>query len=661
MNSIKYKKYKQGYFIEKEKHLYPFYCYKCLSFHSYSLKYNNYKGELYPDCPFIKYPISLGKFLDFGLSLFANEIQCKKCYVKFLSNPKINFNYCKESKSYICSYCLNNNSNNNKNNFIFSLKDLCFSCIEHNKKYQYYCTFCNKNLCADCYINHKKHEYILSLNYLDIKKYNKYIQKPEHGSRPNNKYLEIIKNHLKELPEDKKDNIDFFKTKLCENERDLNIFAETNFLLYLIVLKLYFKYVKYYNNKIIPFEVENNLNFFFQYEAFYIFRDKNKDDIYDKIRSTRHLTEDEESFFSYSDINSEYCIPSFNAIKNINIENYFKDIQKLELKKHICDFEKFYVKLLPKNNLLFIYIFFFLGRVEDDDYYDDVPDEEFNYLVKINNYEEIMDNKLENIIDICEYKINILIGIDKKHIKILNLQKNKIFVVDKLKYSEHRLTKIDILPNYKIIVINYQNILILSIANDNKLIIEKELVFNCDKIEKIIIFPDLNEFVFLKTYGILTDKKSDSKCNLIFKNCDTFQDISNLVLNLKNDIISLIELNNKVICGINNNEVFIINSKTKKILKRECYDFNFCEIYKLSETKIICSLKPEINYRRYMKISQYTIFDYNINENKIHYNSMIDFSERIYSESIFTLKKEAIFVHLKDTIVFKKLLLLNDN
>ena len=282
-------------------------------------------------------------------------------------------------------------------------------------------------------------------------------------------------------------------------------------------------------------------------------------------------------------------------------------------------------------------------------------------MVKVNNYEEIIDNKLENIIDICEYKINILIGIDKKHIKILNLQKNKIFVVDKLKYSEHRLTKIDILPNYKIIVINYQNILILSVANDNKLIIEKELVFNCDKIEKIIIFPDLNEFVFLKTYGIFTDKKSDSKCNLIFKNCDTFQDISNLVLNLKNDIISLIELNNKIICGINNNEVFIINSKTKKILKRECYDFNFCEIYKLSETKIICSIKPEINYRRYTKISQYTIFDYNINENKIHYNLMIDFSERIHSESIFTLKKEVIFVHLKDKIVFKKLLLLNDN
>ena len=216
------------------------------------------------------------KFLDFGLSLFANEIQCKKCYVKFLSNPKINFNYCKESKSYICSYCLNNNSNNNKNNFIFSLKDLCLSCIEHNKKNKYYCSFCNKNLCADCYINHKRHKYVLSFNYLDLKKYNhKYIKNPEHASRPNNKYLEIIKNHLKELPENS--NIDCLKTKLYENERDWNIFDETN--------------------KIIPFEVENNLNFFFQYEGFYIFKNKNKDDIYDKIRTTRYLTKDEESFF----------------------------------------------------------------------------------------------------------------------------------------------------------------------------------------------------------------------------------------------------------------------------------------------------------------------------------------------------------------------------
>ena len=60
----------------------------------------------------------------------------------------------------------------------------------------------------------------------------------------------------------------------------------------------------------------------------------------------------------------------------------------------------------------------------------------------------------------------------------------------------------------------------------------------------------------MKTYVIFTDKKSDSKFNLIFKNCDTFQDISNLFLNIKNNIISLIELNNKIICGINNNEVY---------------------------------------------------------------------------------------------------------
>ena len=89
MNFKIFNKYKKAYYIEKEKHLYPFYCYKCLCFHVYSLKYNNYKAEIYPGFPYAKKSISLKIFLDYGLCLFANEIKCNYCEIKFISNKKI--------------------------------------------------------------------------------------------------------------------------------------------------------------------------------------------------------------------------------------------------------------------------------------------------------------------------------------------------------------------------------------------------------------------------------------------------------------------------------------------------------------------------------------------------------------------------------------------
>ena len=684
MNLIKYRKYKQAYYIEKEKHLYPFYCYKCLSFHSYSLKYNNnYKGELYVDCPFVKNPLSLEKFLDFGLSLFANEIQCKECNSKFLSNPKINFYYCKENKFYICSYCLNNDSNNNKNNLIFSLNDLCLYCLEHNKKYKYCCSFCSKNLCEDCYINHKKHKYIFLLNHSSDEKNkskkkneNIYIKKPKNLSKYSIiHYLKIIKNYIKELIDENKDKneIDFFKTKLYEIQRDLNIFEETNYLLYLIVLKLCIKYVKHNKNEIIPFEVENNLNYFFKYKCNNVLEFKYRFDISQKIKSKRKLTEEEEIFFGLSDLNLNYSIPCFNAIKNINIGNYFKSVKEIEFKYNIGKFDDYNVKFLPKNNLLFIYIHGEGWDDEDDDY---EAERELNYLIKMNNYEDIMDYKFKNIIDICEYKINTFIAIDKKNIKFLNLKKNTIYISKEIQYFKDdynfydKLTKINILPNNKIIVLtNHEIILILSVDNNNnELIIEKELVFeDYDKIEKIIIFPNINEFILLETNicyieEIFVDpKETYSKYSIAFKNCDTFQDISKLTLILKSQIRALIELNNKIICAINDNELFIINSKTKKILNKECYKFNFNEIFKLCDTKFLCTLKSKNNL--YKESPQFIIFDYNINNNKIQFNSMIVFIESYFPSYIFLISilvKEAIFIYLEDKIYFKKLLMLND-
>ena len=294
----------------------------------------------------------------------------------------------------------------------------------------------------------------------------------------------------------------------------------------------------------------------------------------------------------------------------------------------------------------------------------------------MNNYEDIMDYKFKNIIDICEYKINTFIAIDKKNIKFLNLKKNTIYISKEIQYFKDdynfydKLTKINILPNNKIIVLtNHEIILILSVDNNNnELIIEKELVFeDYDKIEKIIIFPNINEFILLETNicyieEIFVDpKETYSKYSIAFKNCDTFQDISKLTLILKSKIRALIELNNKIICAINDNELFIINSKTKKILNKECYKFNFNEIFKLCDTKFLCTLKSKNNL--YKESPQFIIFDYNINNNKIQFNSMIVFIESYFPSYIFLISilvKEAIFIYLEDKIYFKKLLMLND-
>jgi hypothetical protein len=312
---------------------------------------DNYKAEINPGCPNFKNSISLKIFLDYGLSLFANLIQCTHCNLKFLSDPKTKFNYCKECKSYICNYCLNKNNHIDKH-FIISLKDIGLFCFGHNRKYKYSCSKCNKNLCETCYKKfHKKHNYIFDLNSLDIKDFDfikkGYIQKPKNI---NHTYqdLKFAKKYINEVSD--KNKINTFITKINEIQRNFLSFETTNYLLYLIVLKLYFKFFK--NNQkedIVPFEFENNLKCFFSYDNYYSFYYEYPYEIYETIESSRKLTKKEKEYKNYTQSSLKYCISPFTASPNAKITIYSKNIGELDWKIDYGNFDKYNVKLLLKN------------------------------------------------------------------------------------------------------------------------------------------------------------------------------------------------------------------------------------------------------------------------------------------------------------------------
>ena len=267
LNEYKFYKYKKPYYIEKEKKLTPFFCYKCICFHFYNLEFTNYKGKITCDCKYNKSSISLEKFLDYGLCLYSNEIKCIHCENKFLSDPKMDYSYCKECKSYICKYCINNKKHNSNNNyFTIGLNELWIICLEHNKKYKYCCSACNKNICEECCENHKKHKYILPLNNIDIKD-KKYINKPKDTNENINKFaLTYAKKKIRYLSVNKND--EEKKNSLLSivntTEKNLSKMKDTNYLIYLIVLKIYIIFFKYKLNNKMPYELENNLQCFYQ-------------------------------------------------------------------------------------------------------------------------------------------------------------------------------------------------------------------------------------------------------------------------------------------------------------------------------------------------------------------------------------------------------------
>ena len=669
-----YDKYKKSYYIEKEKQLTPFFCYKCLCFHFYSLSYtDNYKTEINPGCPNFKKSISLKIFLDYGLSLFSNLIQCTHCNLKFLSDPKTKFSYCKECKSYICHYCLNNNSHNDKH-FIISLKDIGLFCFGHNKKYKYSCSKCNKNICETCYKKfHKKHNYIFDLNSLDIKDYDfikeGYIQKPKNINQTYQD-LKFAKKYTNEVSD--KNKIKNFIAKMNEIERNFISFETSNYLLYLIVLKLYFKFFK--NNQkedIVPFELENNLKCFFSYDNYYSFYYDYRYEIYETIKSSRKLTQKEKEYKNYTQSSLKYCISPFTASPNAKISIFSKNIGELYWKNDYGRFEKYDVKLLLKNKLLFIFIVIISNKVDedlddDDDYNYYECEEAFYYLIDTQSLEDKSEKDpdgLKNIFDICEYKKNIIIGINSKEIKIFDFQNYKFTQINKMDYDEPLsfdiLVKINSLPNNKILAATkYGRVLLLSVQNNNQLILEKKYILKYGIISDVLILQNLEEAILLdkrKYRNEYFNLEQASKyvninpCKLIFNNYNNFQVKSILRFQIK--IISLIQLNKELICALSANEIYIINANNKKIMNKQKYNYTFEEIYKMDQSKFMCYCEDKYK-------NLYLIFDYNRIKNKISCNPLNVVNEDFsFSNLIYILEKQKIFIYIdrrKDKISLKK-------
>ena len=71
---------------------------------------------------------------------------CSKCN-KDISNFEFYINIDTKNK-IICGDCYKDRKN--EENKIVLFEDYITKCLEHNKKYEFFCTNCNKNLCQSC-------------------------------------------------------------------------------------------------------------------------------------------------------------------------------------------------------------------------------------------------------------------------------------------------------------------------------------------------------------------------------------------------------------------------------------------------------------------------------------------------------------------------------
>lgn len=670
MNFKIFNKYKGSYYKDKEKQLTPFFCYKCLCFHFYSMIIENDKAQLIIDCPHFKNPISLITFLDYGLSLFSNLIQCMHCNLKFLSSPKTNFNYCSKCKSYICNYCLNNNSPK-KQHVLIPLKDIGIFCLEHNSKFKYSCSKCTKSICEVCKEKeHKNHNFIFELEPLnkeDFECMNKgYIKKPRDANKTYQD-LKVAKKFINEVSD--KNKISSFKAKINEIQKEFSTFETTNYLLYLIVLKLFIKFFKNLQNEndvIFPFELENNLKNFSEYSDSCCFNNKYTDEIYQTIESIRELTEKEKEYKNYDKgIIQSYCLYPFLADPYINIENYTKSVRELEL-EHYGFVGGYNIKLLPQNKLVFIYL---IVSWEDSEGYGSFTDKiKYYYLIDPQSLENKLEKEhgLEDIIDICEYKKNIFIGISDSGIYVFGFQNYKFNIINEMEQSfGFFFDTVNSLPNNKILVSSGSVVLVLSMKDNNQLFFEKKYCFKNCQIDDILIFPNLEEFIFIdkRRYAKEVDtieksyKYVDTNfCKLVFMNYN-FQD--KCVMNFQKKIISLIQLDKELICALSVHEIFIININNKKILINQKYDYTFNEVFKYDGTKFICNCKDDEESEDI--INEFIlIFEYNKNHNTISFFILLTNYDRFsHPELIYIFEKQKAFFYVvggDEKIKFIKLL-----
>ena len=107
---------------------------------------------------------------------------CSKC-----NKDSSNFEFFVNShikKEIICEDCYR--QLNDKENKIILFEDYITKCLEHNKKYEMFCTDCNKNLCQSCKDEHlnSNHEVIcfdkILLTQEEIEKKKAYCEKAKH-------------------------------------------------------------------------------------------------------------------------------------------------------------------------------------------------------------------------------------------------------------------------------------------------------------------------------------------------------------------------------------------------------------------------------------------------------------------------------------------------
>ena len=112
-----------------------------------------------------------------------SEIICSKCNLNKNNRADVNFYKCYTCGIFLCQSC---NLNQKHNTFEYHIKD--YKCIEHNLKFNSYCTECKKNICVFCEKEHIDHNVI----------YYKDIFKNEGNLKDDNKDLKIKIDLLKD-------------------------------------------------------------------------------------------------------------------------------------------------------------------------------------------------------------------------------------------------------------------------------------------------------------------------------------------------------------------------------------------------------------------------------------------------------------------------------
>ena len=336
----------------------------------------------------------------------------------------------------------------------------------------------------------------------------------------------------------------------------------------------------------------------------------------------------------------------------VNIAAYTKSVRELEL-EHSGRVGKYNIKLLPQNKLVFIYLV--LSWEECYDGESCTAKEKYYYLIDPQSLENKLekDHGLENIIDICEYKKNIIIGISNLSIKVFDFQNYKFNEINEMEESfEIFFDTVNSLPNNKILVSSCSTILVLSMQDNNQLFFEKKYSFDNYQIDDILIFPNLEEFIFIdkRRYAKEVNTIEESfkyvntnTCKIVFRNYN-FQD--NCVMNFQNKIISLIQLDKDLICALSAHEIFIININNKKILIKQKYDYTFHEVYKYNQSMFICNCKDDEETEDIIN-AFVLLFEYNKNNNTISCSTLItDNDSFCNSDLIYIFEKQKTFLYV---------------